>query len=92
MKVNKKLLYHCFEFLSWFSFIVSSIFLGYFVKDIWNDYKSGKTNDRIYSETRQFYEHPTVSICFEPEINNMKLQKYNITSMENLFLGKDLKM
>ena len=87
MNMNKKLIYYCFEVLSLLSFIVSSVFLAYFVRDIWNDYKSGKTNDRIYSETREYYEHPTITICFEPELNTLKLQKYNITSIEDLYLG-----
>ena len=94
MKVNKKFIYYWVEFLSWLSFLVASIFLGYFVKDIWNDYQSGKTNDRIYSESRQNYEHPTISLCFEPEIKTAKLQDYNITvkdfhSIKDLDSNKD---
>ena len=86
MKVNKKFINYWFKFLSWLSFFVSSIFLGYFVRDIWNDYQSGKTNDRIYSESRQHYEHPTISLCFEPEIKTTKLQDYNITVEEFHFI------
>ena len=89
MKVNKKFINYWFKFLSWLSFFVSSVFLGYFVRDIWNDYQSGKTNDRIYSESRQHYEHPTISLCFEPEIKTAKLQDYNIT-VEDFHFIKDV--
>ena len=89
MNANKKLLHIYIEFLSWLSFLLASIFLGYFVKDIWNDFKSGKTNDRIYSETRQYFEHPTITVCFEPEIDITKLEEYNVTSINDLYLGID---
>ena len=80
MKVrSKKLFSHFLDFLSCLCFLMASVFLGYFVKDIWNDFQSGKTNDRIYSETRQEYEHPTISLCFEPDIKATKLQEYNIS-------------
>ena len=92
MNTNKKLLHIYIEFLSWLSFLLASIFLGYFVKDIWSDFKSGKTNDRIYSETRQYFEHPTITVCFEPEIDITKLEKYNITNINDLFLGIDEKI
>ena len=92
MNANKNLLHIYIEFLSWLSFLLASIFLGYFVKDIWNDFKSGKTNDRIYSETRQYFEHPTIAVCFEPEIDITKLEKYNIININDLFLGIDEKI
>ena len=92
MKVDKKLIYYSFEVMSWLSFIVSSIFLGYFVRDIWNDYKSGKTNDRIYSETRQYYNHPAITVCFEPELNINKLKKYNATDISDFYFGINKKV
>ena len=70
------------EVFSWVAFLILWIWLGYFVKDIWNDYKSGKTNDRIYSVKRQSYEHPTISLCFEPDVNATKLEGYNISLTE----------
>ena len=82
MKGNRKLFSHFLDFLSWLCFLLASVFLGYFVKDIWNDFQSSKTNDRIYSESRQEYEHPTISLCFEPDIKTTKLQEYNISLNE----------
>ena len=68
------------EVLSWFSFFALSICLGLFVKDIWYDYRAGKTNDRVYSERVDYFRHPTISICFEPQLNESTLiQKYDKT-------------
>ena len=68
----KKLMTYFIEVLYWISLFVTSLCLIYFVKDIWDDYKSKKTNDRMYSETMEYYEHPTITICFEPGINITK--------------------
>ena len=75
----KKCLKYTLELYSWLSFIALSIGLIYFVKEVWNNYISKKTNDRIYTIKKTEFEHPTVTICFEPQINAMALQKYNLS-------------
>ena len=75
----KKCLKYSLELFSWLSFIALSIGLIYFVKEVWNDYISKKTNDRVYSMKKTEFEHPTVTICFEPQINATALQKYNLS-------------
>ena len=86
---KKRLLGYTIQIISWALFFITTICLGYFVKDIWNDFNSRKTNDRVYSESRQEYEHPIISICFEPEIKTYKLQDYNIT-VEDFHFIKDM--
>ena len=77
---SKMLLYHAIEVLTWVSLLMLSIGLGLFVKDIWNDFQAGKTNDRVYSESIDYFRHPTIAICFEPQINETKLkEQYNKT-------------
>ena len=77
---GKRSLHSAIEVLSWFSFFALSIGLGLFVKDIWHDYRAGKTNDRVYSESVDYFRHPTISICFEPQLNETTLmEKYNKT-------------
>ena len=57
-----------------------SIGLIFFVKEIWNDFQAGKTNDRVYSESKSYFQHPTIAICFEPQINeNLLKLRYNKT-------------
>ena len=75
----KKLVNYFIDVIYWISLLIASLSLIYFVKDIFDDYKSRKTNDRMYSETIEYYEHPTVTICFEPGINITKLKEYNLT-------------
>ena len=75
----KKYLKYSLELFSWLSFIALSIGLIYFVKEVWNNYVSKKTNDRIYTIKKTEYEHPTITICFEPQLNAMALQKYNLS-------------
>ena len=68
----KKLVNYFIDVIYWISLLIASLSLIYFVKDIFDDYKSRKTNDRMYSETMEYYEHPTITICFEPGINITK--------------------
>ena len=56
-----------------------SIGLTYFVRDIWNNFQERKTNDRVYTERKNYFNHPTISICFEPQVNETTLTKYNKT-------------
>ena len=56
-----------------------SIGLTYFVRDIWNNFEARKTNDRVYTERKNYFNHPTISICFEPQVNETSLMKYNKT-------------
>ena len=77
---GKRSLHSAIEALSWFSFFALSIGLGLFVKDIWYDYGAGKTNDRVYSESVYYFRHPTISICFESQLNETTLmEKFNKT-------------
>ena len=75
----KRLLHYFLEILQWLALIALSIGLAFFVKDIWNDYQLGKTNDRIYTERVNNYKHPTITICFEPQFNETALLKYDKT-------------
>ena len=75
----KRWLYYFLEILQWSALIGLSIGLAFFVKDIWNDFQSGKTNDRIYTKKVNNYNHPTITICFEPQFNDTALLKYNKT-------------
>ena len=83
----KRLLYYTFEGLSWASLIMLSIGLAFFVRDIWIDFQEGKTNDRVYSKRLNYFEHPTITICFLPQIKLKKLQKYNKTFGDFNFWG-----
>ena len=57
-----------------------SIGLTFFVRDIWNDFQAGKTNDRVYSESRSYFQHPIIAICFEPQLDETLLKlRYNKT-------------
>ena len=57
-----------------------SIGLTFFVRDVWNDFQEEKTNDRVYSKSINSFRHPTIAICFEPQINETSLiLKYNKT-------------
>ena len=78
----KKVLHHTLELSSWIALLITSIGLAYFVKDIWNDFAAEKTNDRVFSERQDVYEHPAISICFEPEVNETTLQKYNMITTD----------
>ena len=75
----KNLLCYTFGALSWISLIMLTIGLAFFVRDIWNDFEEGKTNDRFYSNRSNVFEHPTITICFEPQVKVAKLKKYNMT-------------
>ena len=75
----KRFLYYSFEVLSWASLIMLSIGLAFFVRDIWIDFQEGKTNDRVYSKRLNYFEHPTITVCFLPQIKLQKLQIYNKT-------------
>ena len=76
----KRLFRSFLEVLSSLVIVVLAICLGYFVRDIWNDYQAGKTNDRVYSTNINYYRHPTIAICFEPKINETLLKRrYNRT-------------
>ena len=77
--IGKSLIIIGIECLSWMCLILLSIGLGLFVQDIWNDYQAGKTNDRVYTERKNYVNHPTISICFEPQVNETILLKYNKT-------------
>ena len=79
---GKKQLYYFIEALSWICLIGNFIGLGYFVKDIWSDYSSRKTNDRVFSKRINSYNHPYITICFEPQVNISELKKYNKTVAE----------
>ena len=72
------------EVLSWILFIILLISLVWFVKEVWNSYVAEKTNCRVYSIKKSYYEHPTITICFEPQINATALQKYNLSLIEIL--------
>ena len=75
---EKRLLHYGIIFTSWTSLLMLSIGLALFVQDIWIDYQEEKTNDRVYSKSMKYFRHPTIAICFEPQINKTKLkQKYN---------------
>ena len=76
---GKSLLIFGIDCISWFCLFLLSIGLGLFVQDIWNDYKAGKTNDRVYTERKNYFNHPTITICFEPQVNETTLLKYNKT-------------
>ena len=68
------------EIASWLVLLLLSIGLTFFVRDIWNDYQEGKTNDRVYSKSINYYRHPTIAICFEPQVNETTLkEKYDKT-------------
>ena len=75
----KKLVSIAFEVLSWLSLIAFSICLTYFGRDVWNDFESKKTNDRVYSKRVNYFNYPAIIICFEPQINETILMKYNKT-------------
>ena len=75
----KKLVSIIFEVLCWLSLIALSICLTYFGRDVWNDFKSKKTNDRVYSKRAAYFNYPAIIICFEPQINETILMKYNKT-------------
>ena len=76
---TKRVLYILFEVLSWLSLLVLVIWFLYFVRDIWSDFQDRKTNDRVYSNRSNTFEHPTITICFEPQVNTTKLKEYNMT-------------
>ena len=84
----KNILYYCMEVFSWLSFLGLSIGLGSFVKEIWNDFVSKRTNDRVYSQENEFYEHPTITICFDPQIKPSALKKYNASVKDILNLNE----
>ena len=75
----KRLLHDFLEYLSWFAFIVLAIGLVYFVREVWESFISGKTNARVYTEEKESFQHPTITICFEPQINANELKKYNLS-------------
>ena len=66
---SKRLFYLAIELLSWLSLLMLSMGLIFFVREIWNDFQAGKTNDRVYSESWGHFQHPTMAICFEPQID-----------------------
>ena len=76
---GKKLVSIIFEVLCWLSLIALSICLTYFGRDVWNDFESKKTNDRVYSKRVNYFNYPAIIICFEPQINETILMKYNKT-------------
>ena len=63
---------------------------GFFVRDIWADFQEGKTNDRVYSERLNYFEHPTITICFSPQVKISKLQQYNKTLSDLSIYGKSV--
>ena len=75
----KNIFRNIIEALSWLALLMLSIGLGLFVKDIWNDFQAGKTNDRVYSKRMNYFEHPTITFCFQPQVNANKLKIYNMT-------------
>ena len=81
----KKVLHHTLKLSSWIALLITCIGLAYFVKDIWKDFATEKTNDRVFSERQDAYEHPAISICFEPEVNQTTLLKYNLTTTDLSF-------
>lgn len=64
--------------LSWVAFIGLSIGLGYFVRNIWMDFQSKKTSQRVYTEIVENFLHPTISLCFDPMANTSALKEYDM--------------
>ena len=67
------------EIFSWILFIILLISLVWFVKEVWNNYVAKKTNDRVYTMKKTEFEHPTITLCFEPQVNASALRKYNLS-------------
>ena len=70
-------------------FLGLAFWLVYFVKDIWSDFHAKKTSERVYTERSHFYEHPAITICFDPLVNPNALNKYNMTVTEFLDHNKN---
>ena len=88
----KRLVKASLEILSWILLIVLSIGFVYFVKEIWQSYVSGKTNGRVYSYPVESFQHPTITVCFEPQININVLKKYNVKPTDLLNIDKNLNL
>ena len=86
----KRLFYYSIEVLSWLVLIALWVDLGYFVKDIWKDFQAGKTNDRVYSTSINYFSHPTISICFEPRIKETLLKKRYNKTLDDLRIGNSM--
>ena len=80
----KRFLCSLLELLSWITLLSLSIGLFFFVKEVWNSFISKDTNDRVYSIQQRYFQHPTITICFEPQLNETALKKYNIEIEEIL--------
>ena len=75
-----KLIELTLEFFSWSFLIALGIGLGYFVQDIWDDFQTKKTSERVFAEHQSFFKHPAITFCFNPHVNEAKLKKkYNLT-------------
>ena len=91
--IGKNLIVIGIELFSWLCLFLLTIGLGLFVQDIWNDYQEGKTNDRVYTKRTNYYNHPIISICFEPQVNETTLLKYNKTIEDlNYFTNSKLNL
>ena len=77
------------EILSWVLLIVLSIGFVYFVREIWQSFVSGKTNGRVYSHVVESFQHPTITVCFEPQININVLMKYNLNPTDLLNIDRN---
>ena len=88
----KRLVKASLEILSWVLLIGLSIGFVYFVREIWQSYVSGKTNGRVYSYLVESFQHPTITVCFEPQININAIKKYNIKPTDLLNIDKNLNL
>ena len=82
---SKKVLKLFLIILEWSIFGGLMIGVGFFVQEVWNDYKSQVTTVKQYSEKWEKIIPPTMTFCFNPPVKPSVLEKYNISLPE--FLG-----
>ena len=84
MKTIKKikLLQRLFLFIEWIVLLALVISAGFFVRDVWSNFKLHHTSMKALVEESSLMENPTIVLCFQPSIKSSILQKYNVTTKQ----------
>ena len=72
------------KLLEWIVFIALLFTTGFFVKDVWKDFRSHDTSIKVSTEVSENYSNPTVTFCFVPSVKESVINA-KAGSLKNYF-------